>query len=328
MTENANNLTIRWDAAPGSNTALGADPDLSNQHLQKFINGLLATGTTNTGALAYNELMNAIDSTLWLTNQLTGGNNLSVLLGKPLAVVRAEVELTLSGDPAYNQGWYQTGEYYNDNGIFNPQDPPFVKVKFNVRIGDSLMKKNGVMGYFVNDDYTKFYKVYGLTSETEELQQLLKSGSASLNLNQVKSALAKSTPPTSGYVITNHLIALAANEGSVKLTVIMDPTGDMPIIPGSLPGSSISLPNGPVSTAIENLSATFRTGPLLLDPSQIRMPTPAEVRGDWAWVARKDVTEWQPDLTVTQQTAQASLSPQPLSLIEGWLSLSNFNKKD
>ncbi|SFU19101.1 hypothetical protein SAMN04489724_0100 [Algoriphagus locisalis] len=327
VTGNDNNLTIRWDAAPGRNTALGALPDLSNQHLQNFINALLSTGTTNTGAMAYTELMNAIDSNLWFTNQLTGGNNLSVLLGRPLAVVRAEVELTLSGDPAYNQGWYQTGEYYNNNGIFNPQDPPFLKVKFNVRIGDSLMKKNGVMGYFVNDDYTKFYKVYGLTSETEELQRLLKSGGASLTLDQVKSALTQSPAPTSGYVITDHLVTLAANGGPVKLTLIMDPTGDLPIIPGSLPGSSISLPNGPVTAAIENLSATFRTGPLLLDPSQIRMPTPAEVRGDWAWLARKDVTEWQPDMSVTQQIPQASLSPQPLSLIEGWLSLSNFNKK-
>ncbi|MBL6449582.1 hypothetical protein JMN32_24945 [Fulvivirga sp. 29W222] len=328
VTGDDNNLTIRWDAAPGSNTALGAGPTLPNTHLENFINALLATGTTNTGALAYTELMNAIDSTLWLNNQIREGNNLSILLGKPLAVVRAEVELTLSGDPSYNQGWYQTGEYYDDQGTYKPQDPPFVAVKFNVRIGDSLMKKNGVMGYFVNDDYTKFYKVYGSTGQTLELQRLLKTGGASLTLDQVKSALAKGPAPSSGYVITDHLVSLAANQGPVKLTVIMDPTGDMPIIPGSLPGSSISLPNGPVTAAIENLSATFRTGPLLLDLGQIRMPTPAEVRGDWAWVARKDVTEWQPDVSVTQQTAQAALTPQPLSLIEGWLSLSNFNKNN
>ena len=328
VTGDDNNLTIRWDAAPGTNTALGAGPDLPNMHLQNFIDALLATGTASTGALAYTELMNAIDSTLWLTNQPNGGNNLSVLLGKPLAVVRAEVELTLSGDPAYNQGWYQTGEYYNDNGTYNPQAPPFVAVKFNVRIGDSLMKKNGVMGYFVNDDYTKFYKVYGSAGQTGALQRLLKTGRASLNLNQVKSALNNAPSPSSGYVVTDHLVSLAANQGPVTLTVIMDPTGDMPIIPGSLPGSSISLPNGPVTEAMENLSATFRTGPLLLDPSQIRMPTPAEVRGDWAWIARKDVTEWQPGMPITEQTSKASLSPKPLSLVEGWLSLSHFNKKN
>ncbi len=328
VTGDDNTLTIRWDAAPGTNTALGAGPDLPNAHLQDFIDALLATGTSSSGAKAYTELMDAIDSTLWLNNPLKEGNNLSILLGKPLAVVRGEVELTLSGKPAYNQGWFQTGAYYDDQGIYKPQEPPFMSVKFNVRIGDSLMKKNGVMGYFVNDDYTKFYKVYGSTGHTQELQQLLKTGGASLSLGQVKSALSKSSSSSSGYVITDHLITLAANQGPVKLTLIMDPTGDLPIIPGSLPGSSISLPNGPVTAAIENLSATFRTGPLLLDPNQIRMPTPAEVRGDWAWVARKDVTEWQPDMTVTEQTSQATLSPQPLSLMEGWLSLSNFNKNN
>src|SRR5690606_37312865 len=99
------------------------------------------------------------------------------------------------------------------------------------------MKKNGVMGYFVNDDYTKFYKVYGSAGQTGALQRLLKTGGSSLTLDQVRSALNNESAPSSGYVITDHLISLAANQGPITLTVIMDPTGDMPVIPGSLPGS-------------------------------------------------------------------------------------------
>ncbi len=323
---NDNDLTIRWDAAPGTNTQLGAGPSLNNVHLQGFIHDLLVTGTSSLGAAAYTELMDSIDSTLWLNNYIRKGEgNLTILLGRPLAVVRGEVELQLAGNPAYNQSWFQTGKYFNDNGAYKPTDPAFVSTRFNVRIGDSLMKTNGVIGYFVADDYTTFYSVYGANRQTAVLQQQLKQGVRGIDLSQVKSTLA-SRAPTSGYVVTNHLVELAANQGPVQLTLLIDPSGDMPITPGSLPGSAISLPNGPITTAMDNLSATFRTGPVLLDPESIQMPTPSEVRGNWSWVARKDVTEWQPDTELTNTTAQATLSPHPLSLIEGWMRLSNFEK--
>ena len=324
-----NTLTIRWESAPGTDTMLGAAPDLDNEHLQKFITNLLATGTTSSGALAYTELMTSIDSTLWTSNAIyKEGNNLAVLLGKPLAVVRGEVELDLSGSPAYNQSWHQTGEFYNNAGTYDPKDPPFVSVKFNVRIGDAFMKKNGVMGYFEADDYTKFYSVYGTNGQTQGLQQLLKSTTSGMTMEKMKSALENEGTFSSGYVIPDHLVNLAANQGPVKLTLLIDPDGDMPIISGSLIGTSISLPNGPVSLALDNLSATFRQGPLLLNPNRIKMPTPSEVRGDWSWLARKDVTEWQPSEEVIEQTPDATLVPDPLSLIEGWLKLSNFNKNN
>lgn len=323
-----NNLTIRWDNTPGLDTALGAAPNLDNEHLQKFVNDLLATGTTSNGAMAYTEFLSTIDSTLWINNTINEeGDNLAILMGRPLAVVRGEVELNLSGDPAYNQSWHQTGKFYDNNGVFDPQDPPFVSVDFNVRIGDNLMKKNGVMGYFEADDYTKFYAVYGAGGQTQKLQQLLKTNGTGITMDQMKSTLDTESSFSSGYVITDHLVSLAANQGSVKLTLLMDPNGDMPIVSGSLTGSSISLPNGPVSIALENLSATFRQGPLLLNPNRIKMPTPAEIRGDWAWIARNDVTEWQPGKVVVEQTPNATLTPDPVSLTEGWLKLSSFNKK-
>lgn len=323
-----NTLTIRWDAAPGTNSQLGAAPNIDNEHLSKFINNLLNTGVSDSGAQAYSDFMDHIDSSLWLNNILKKNQgNLSVLLGRPLAIVRTEVKLDLAGEPAYNQSWFKTGEYYNDNGTYKAEDPPFVSVKFNVRIGDSQFKNNGVMGYFASDDYTHFNAVYGNVGQTSALQRQLKERTDGRTMEQMKSAISAAAPSAKGYVVTDHLVALAANQDAVKLTIVMDPFGDITLTPGSLPSSSVSLPNGPTTQALDNLTATFRTGPLLLDPQKIQMPTPSEIRGDWAWVARKDVTDWQPNSEVKNTVSQAELNPAPQNLIEGWLSLSNFNKR-
>ncbi|SJN54918.1 hypothetical protein VR7878_00990 [Vibrio ruber DSM 16370] len=321
-------LTIRWDAAPGTNAQLGADPVIGNVHLQAMINALLKTGVTESGVQSYADLMSAIDTSLWLNNLLTANQgNLAILLGRPLAVVRAEVVLDLAGDPAFSQGWYQTGAHYNDDGTFKLTQPPFVATDFQVRIGDSQLNKNGVMGYFVADDYDTFYAVYGNNSQTQVLQQQLRQSRVMPKAEQMKAMVSVPTTPSSGYVMTDHVVSLSVQQQTVKLTLLMDPFGDLTLTPGSLPGSSVTLPTGPVTQAMDNLSATFRTGPLLLDPQQIQMPTPSEVRGNWSWVARQDVTNWQPNQAITNSVPQASLNPTPLNLIEGWLRLANFKQK-
>ena len=313
--------TIRWDAVPGSNTALGASPQLDNDHLQNFINNLLETGTA--GSQAYDDLMSSIDSTLWSSNKMQQNGNLAILLGRPIAVVRGEVELNLAGMPEYNQSWFQTGEYYNDNGTYNPIDPPFVSIDFNVRVGDSLREDNGVLGYFEADNYNTFHSVYGINGQTDLARQMLAKEGTQVGMDDLSKAIKEGTSSASGYVTTNHLVKLAANQYPVKLTLLIDPSGGMPIVPGSLPGSTITLNNGPVHSALTNLKATFRTGPLLLDPDQIQMPTPSEVQGNWSWLARKDVTTWGDDTSLMEQTSSNSFDPTPRNLIEGWLVLSN-----
>lgn len=315
------NRSIRWDAAPGLNTALGAPPAISNPHLLNFINGLLHTRFE--GSDAFEDLMAAIDSALWTMSSYGGQNgNLSLLLGRPLAVVRAEVLLELSGDPAYNQGWCQTGKFYNKNGAYQAVKPPFLSVPFSLRIGDAFLVENGVMGYFQDDQYNTFYPVYGVNGQTATIIDIIRAGNT---LNFI--------PPDTGgfksdYVKSGHLVPLTSDGTPVKLTVLVDPAGNIPIFPGSLPYSTQTLPNGPVSNALKNLQASFRAGPLLLDPSAIKMPTPAEIQGKWEWVARRDVASWNDEMPIANYNPVAALSPDPLRLIEGWLNLSEFESKN
>ncbi|MCL7986630.1 hypothetical protein M8998_01625 [Sphingobacterium sp. lm-10] len=320
-------FTIRWDAVPGSDAALGAPPEFFNKHLQAFIIRLLATAPNGSGA--YDDFMASIDDSLWTMSNLGNQNgNLSILLGRPLALVRGEIAMALSGMPAFNQSWMETGKYYNQSGTYKLELPDFCQVPFTVRVGDSHAESNGVLGYFQEDNYDTFYSVYGANGQTVRINEAFSKAN---NLQTKISDLiddGREVRYKTNYVKAKHVVQLAANEKPVKLTLLIDPSGNIPVISGSLPSLTINLPNGPVATALNNLKATFRAGPLLLDPLKIKMPTPAEVKGKWSWMARKDVTTWNEEVAISSSTPVATLHTTPPSLIEGWIVLSGSHATD
>jgi len=314
---------LRWEAVPGSDAALGAPPHLPNPHLQRFVEGLLAQGLAGSGALR--DLLDAIDSSLWHVDPFgEQEGNLSLLLGRPLAVVRASVSLSLHGTPVYDQAWGETGRWYLDGGRYVPRPPPFVSTRFRVRVGDLGHATNGVLGYFQDDDYARFYAVYGAGAQTAPLRRALQRGRLRPGqaLRLLESGAAAGRGFAGGYVRRDHLVQLAPDDRRVLLTLLMEPRGVIPTIAGSLPAATASLAPGPVARALRAMKATFRVGPVLADPRRIRMPLPAQVRGKWGWVARRDVTGWRAEAAVEAGDDLARMDDAPRVLGEGWLTLS------
>jgi hypothetical protein len=199
-----------------------------------------------------------------------------------------------------------------------------MSVPFNVRIGDAYLNENGVIGYFEADVYETFYAVYGANGQTHAALQAFSKNSyrRGVDLKALSKKMGVPQAFQTKYVQENHVVSLPSNGAPTKLTLLVDPSGIVPVIPGSLPAYNLALPTGPVSTALSKLKTTFRAGPLLLDPVKIKMPTPAEVQGKWGWMARKDVTTWNPEVAVQPYTPLATLNPAALQLIEGWITLS------
>jgi hypothetical protein len=312
---------LRWDAVPGTEAPLGAPPNLPNRHLQAFINGLLQRGWMSGGS-ALTELLQAIDTSLWMITPMGGqAGNLSVMLGRALAVVRADLSLNLYGLPFYDQSWMNTGEFYLKDGQYSPTQPPFTSVEFATRVGDLAYTTNGVVGYFLNDRYDTFYSVYGSEGQTAGLVESLHQRSSPVV--SALSVMPKSTLTACGAYVQNYTPIMQPSDGTKSyLTILMDPRGVIPVITGSLPEVQLALAPGPVTQALGNMKATFRAGPLLTDPSKIRMPIPAEIKGQWAWLARTDVTNWGEEQSIISQDSIARLETSPLKLSEGWLTLS------
>jgi hypothetical protein len=321
---------LRWDAVPGSSAALGSPPALANDHLQAFVSTLIARGMT--GDSSFGDLLDTIDTALWrvgASGTTSDSGNLSVLVGRPLALVRARIEFELRGEPLYNESWAATGRYYvgeaKGQPVYDPQATPIESVKLKFRIGDLGYLDNGVVGYFVGDDYNRLYSAHQYTP-TSAMRAALKTPPIARSADAIQ--LNDDAVPSSDYVSANHLIEMAANAAPVYLTILMDPMHAIPFISGSLPAQQVALAPGPTAAAIQRMAVTFRVGPVLVDPASIRMPLPAEIRGKWGWAARTDVTAWATTDTVARQDASVALSNRPPRLSEGWLTLTGSVQDD
>jgi hypothetical protein len=326
--EGSNNTTgLRWDQPVGSDAPLGSSPALSNSHLQGFVTSLLNFGTVSSSA--YGDLLDIIDSALW-ANDAVGSvsttGNLSVLLGKPLALVRAKVQFSLHGRPLYNQSWANTGQYYvGSNGntpIYDPQQTPINQFNFNIRIGDLGFQTNGVIGYFIGNQYDTIYSAHAYTP-TSGIRAGLRVHP--MSGQSIPKILDMTSTPDSAYVTTNYLIEMAPDAEDLYVTLLVDPTKEIPLIMGSQPAITIGLSSSQYISALNRMEASFRVGPILTNPASIQMPLPAEIRGKWGWAARTDVTEWTTSDNVGSQNGIATLSDLPPTLSEGWLTLSPKN---
>jgi hypothetical protein len=312
--DNTSGSGARWDPTPGTQAPFGAAPNFpGSPHLQNFANGVLEVESKGDSALA--PLIAIIDATLWQidSDSLRSNGNLPLLVGTPLALVRATLSLEPRGGPVYDQSWETTNQQNTDG---------YNKVPLSLRVGDIGFSGNGVVGYFLDDDYTHFYPVHGYSTLTQNFITTLRknAGNASAALRTLTAAPA-AVEQQNPYVVPNALIPLAADGTTRRLTIIMDPRGVVPLISGFLPSKVLALQPGPVNAALSGMAVNFRIGPLLTNPAQVRMPLPSEIRGSWTWIERTGLTLWQ-ETTPAPNVTVASFPDSPPQLTLGWLKLS------
>jgi hypothetical protein len=309
---------VRWDAAPGSNVPLGSPPLIDNPHLLSLVSGLIERGRTGTRAL--DQLLGLIDVTMWSTDSSGSdvNGNLSVLVGRPIAVVRAAATLHLDGNPAYDQSWQNTGKNVTKG---------FPAVPLPLRFGDMALAANGLLGYYEVDDYRLCYAMYGHEAALGNVRRAVFGAGA----EDVRSSIRRLMQPSfrvaqnddSPYVVSNHLASLKPDSTTtLMITALVDPRGLMPAVTGVVPVQLLALPNGPVDAAVQSMAATFRMGPLLLDPANVRMPLPTDTGGPWSWIERSGVTFWSEQGPLQESQPEATLSAAVPTLREGWLKLS------
>ncbi|MCX7290297.1 hypothetical protein, partial [Janthinobacterium sp.] len=188
---------------------------------------------------------------------------------------------------------------------------------------------NGVMGYFLDDDFSCFYPYYGYDDRLAIPRRVMADRAVAPRdkLARMASDLAASgapgAPGPNSYLVGDPGFTTVADGVTThSVTMLVDPRGWMPAISGYLPVQWLSLPAGPVNSALNNMSTTFRTGPVLLETPQIQLPLPASVKGVWTWVERSGVTTWSESDALTSAAAVAALPATRPILSEGWLKLS------
>ena len=158
---------VMWEPAPGRPIPPDAGPmtDLPAhaQHVGLFATGVVRADieTRNRGpatgeSSALTALLRAVDSTLWSvdTYAALGSPTIAGLVGRPIAVVRATLRLDAPDDVAEVA--------VTADGGADARGAAFATLaehRFPVRIGELGRADDSVLGFFVDDDYTRFHVV-------------------------------------------------------------------------------------------------------------------------------------------------------------------------
>jgi hypothetical protein len=310
--------TLEWQGVPGQQAPLGAPPQIAQGQVAGFVNGLLSWGLRDPALAAGEEppsehalaaLLRMIDATLWTNDPVgrAGNEHLSVIIGHPMALVRAELRLEVESDE-------------DPRVMYAAARRELERTPLPVRLGELLALDDGLMGYFVNDDYARFYPVHeSLAPEARPSgpnQGFLGSAAAEPDMSPV--------PVEHPYIDRAPVVEIRPGQ-RVLLTLLVDPRGAVHVTSGFVPRKKIELMREHIAPALDAMALTFRVGPVLVDPHTIRMPVPAEIRGGWSWVRKVNVTTWQED-PVVKATQDALLPDVPALLSEGWLKVSGALK--
>lgn len=306
---------LLWETAPGRAATVGRSPtvDVDNRFLRGVALGLLDWGTADQTRIdsdnALSGLLRAIDSTMWTVDPFghTGDEHLSMLIGHPVVVMRAVLRLEVD-DPAAPAA--------------NTTTP------VSVRLGNLAHWQDGLLGYFVGDDYTTFHAAAAAADLAREvgpgrgfLQQIQQvpdfAGHFADDLPA--GADAGSTPVTHPYVARSDVVVVRPDQ-DVRLTMLVEPHTVVHATTGLLPRKEIGMRREWLVPALGVLAPTFRFGPVLVDPKALRLPIATDIAGAWTWTHKADLGTWIEE-PVTNATQDARLADDPAEAEEGWLRL-------
>jgi hypothetical protein len=295
---------VRWSAIPGPPSATSSgraltEAEIPNRHLRHFVNGLLALTGKKATFEAVRSYLDRRDAVADLS--LDQGLQ-SVLIGRPLALVRASLRLELDGLPLTDQSAKQIL-----SADHQKQEPWFLSVQFPVRLGGRRLGPDGLVGYFVDDGTSAAYQK--LRVSTDE------------NLDPTVEANAYFDQ--SGLNVTCDPQAQA-----IKLTLLLDPKEGVHVVSGILPTNLINIPRPLVTEALSDLEVPFLVAPVLgerlaadVKDARMRMPLPTNDDGEWRWLILPDPNAGSssPGVPVSADTAAAPSLSTTMMLHEGWL---------
>jgi hypothetical protein len=300
LTDETGTRTARWQPPPHAATTFAgvtaAAPLLAS----------VVGDPAFTGATAFQTFLDAVDTTLWSIDPLgnRADQNLSVLVGRPLALVRAQLALVLDGPPITDPGWAS---------VWPPPPADLLTYDFAVRLGDLASRQDGLVGFWADGQFGTFNSVAAPDAAQSYVRQIGPIGA------------------TSG---TNYP-ALRCAAAPVRVTLLLDPRASASATTGILPTGTLTLPAAYVEDPLEQLEITFRIGSLLThaeqspasgstppaNPLAMWLPYPAERNGTWSWweqSAPDPQPAWTP-YDLLRATPDARLKDYPSSLRDGFL---------
>jgi hypothetical protein len=229
---------------------------------------------------------------------------LSVLIGRPLAILRTLQSISTSGGvlPASQAdnttadalNTAVTGKLYDYGARQAATTAGLGQVSIPVRLGELTDINDGLVAF------------------------LPENGTASSPYSVVYSDTAPAGGANSVVVPGPDTIELTFNGPALGFTLIADPRSPVHVNTGILPTATMQLPPEQYLQAMQQLAVTFTARPVLSDQLGLRLPLPAEVGFSWSWVAAGAAPS---PLSPAAAPDVPAYGYSPQELLEGWLDL-------
>jgi hypothetical protein len=317
-----------WQDTPG------AYKGVANPHLLEFLQHLGGQVRANRGGPDYTQSRAFLSKLIDTIDHVSAGiepdgfkqdQGVAMLIGRPLALVLADLRLDLYGTipdgrglpgmPAIDQSREAFDAVKSAPGYVEKDRPSadLAKVRFPVRLGDDGKVHDGLVGYFVRgyfvrgEDATSTYKTFYAVRATD---------------GEDPGVL---TPPLTGI----ERLSLAPSDPLPKTVVMLvDPRAAVHASTGILPVKSIALPPALYAEALKRIGTTFLTAPVLGGADRVSLPVPNVDGHAWSWLTRQSderfgvpLRKWTTQDVVVSPNSRAAFSAAPLRISEGWLHL-------
>jgi len=196
------------------------------------------------------------------------------------------------------------------------------QVAFPVRVGELTRTDDGVLGFFVDDDYSRFRLVdkviAGMATDSGRSRGQLGLYASGFG---VPAVTVLDHPYIAG---TDEADTLSLHVGqTVTLTILMHPAGKASLTSGVLPRKAIALARDWVGPGLAAIAPSLRTGPLLVETDldtegQVRLPKVSVFGTDQNFWWRDTPATWRSD-AILAATQTALLPDTPAELREGWI---------
>lgn len=299
--------------------------DRGNQALAQFLTYLSARGKE-----FLQDFLTVVDSALETIDpqsfaQFTGT---ALLMGRPIALVRAKLNLQLQTPPAINHSstaflddlnrWIEAS---NDGIDFVPnftrQTNGLSHVKYSIRVGDYHQLNDGLVGYWIEKqdgtyDQNIFYAPQSAWVQDGYIKTLYETEQDEVNQRQTPMNLTQTLEP----------------ESAQTLVMLVDPRCPVYATCGILPAMKVEIPSDQFAQVLQTLNVSFMTAPILnkslvMPPNQppmLNLSLPKETGFSWSWTNREADT-WQ--VLPAEQIIDFSQDPafKPQEVYEGWAQL-------
>ena len=313
---------VNWECAPGRPVPPDAGP-LVDIAAQERIVAEIAAGMISADAAARDlptpprdtaltAFLRAVDSTLWTVDTFAslGDSSLAGLVGRPIAVVRSI--LTLDAPDDVDELTLAPGVTAESRkaayGTLGEEG-------FEIQLGTLGRADDTLLGFFVDDDYEKFFIVDKVVAE---LARRRPTGRHLGHLGVLGSSAAEDPMDLDHPYLSDDNRIIMRRGQTKRLTMLMIPGGRVHLTSGILPRKDLALADAWFSPGLKKLMPSLRVGPLLVDPGEIRLPLVSILGESQTFTRRTGELAWKDD-AILAATQTAYLPRMPHEVQEGWI---------